>query len=205
MLILTHKIWLFRLQYEIKIFSYFDSLESHLRLTKASVLCHEYTINIMYQYSTPSTNMIQSHPACYLSVRVIACVTSSIRSLRLFNMPIKQNMNIFRNKEFYIYYPNAHYKKVYRITRYTQKLNTAKFQTQHSRLKRISRNWLSHRISNHLVSGYILNRHLLYLYGISYEVIAPLDMFSLPIKPQILNELDGCYVVTQQLNRIIKF
>ena len=34
-------------------------------------------------------------------------------------------------------------------------------------------------------------------------MITPVDVLDLPIKFWILRELDGCYVVTQQLNEVI--
>jgi len=43
----------------------FDFLESHLRLSKATI-SHSYVMR--YQYCTPSSNMIMSHPTRYLSV-----------------------------------------------------------------------------------------------------------------------------------------
>jgi len=64
-----------------------DSLEPHLRLTKATISFYSYTSSVSNQCCTPTINMIQSHPARYSSVKAIACVTRPIRSLWHFNMP----------------------------------------------------------------------------------------------------------------------
>jgi len=58
-------------------------------------------------------------------------------------------------------------------------------------------------IRNHLVSGYILSGNLLCLYRISHKVITPLDVLNLPMKLQILSELDGNSIVIQHINKII--
>jgi len=71
------------------------------------------------------------------------------------------------------------------------------------RFKRISSNWFGWWINNHLVIWYIINNNLLCLYRVSHKVIMPFDVFSLPMKFQILSELDSYYVVTQQLNRVM--
>jgi len=71
------------------------------------------------------------------------------------------------------------------------------------RFKHISRNRLTQRISNHIVSGYIVSGNLLCLYSALHKVIIPLDVLGLPMKFQILDELDGSTVVTQYLNGII--
>jgi len=69
----------------------------------------------------------------------------------------------------------------------------------------ISRNRFREWISNHLVRRYILDGNFLCLYGVSYEVITPLDVLGLPIELRNLGILDGDCIVTQYLNRIINY
>ena len=57
MTILILKIQLSWLQSEIRFFL-LDLLKSHLKLSNAPILCHLHTINMMYQYCTPSVNII---------------------------------------------------------------------------------------------------------------------------------------------------
>jgi len=121
----------------------------------------------MHQCCTPSANMIQSHPTHYLSVRVIAYVTRSIRSLWLSNMPNK--VWTFRNKKFNLYYTNAHYKNLShnKIHSETKPCKVLDFNTWDLNA------YLGIGLVNWLViilfSWYVLNNNLLCLYHVSHK------------------------------------
>ena len=58
-----------------------------------------------------------------------------------------------------------------------------------------------------LVNGVVIillvEIYLIIISCVSHKVITPLAVLGLPMKFRILSELDGCCVVTQQLNKVI--
>ena len=86
MFILTFKIRLSRIQYEIR-YLILDSYESNVRHAKVIIMYHSQSTRMMNHYRMHNVNMIQSHHGRYSSFRVVACVIRPIRSLSHFNIP----------------------------------------------------------------------------------------------------------------------